>query len=207
MLIIFQLVRSPVSAGASIFQLCRILRDRGAISRRLKLTSFGLTLSPLSQARRLDGLHRVSPVPFRGSSFTSSLHPPDATPQRLIVCLYRLWGFPPISSWRFVAHEHRRLREDVSRLSHSSRQRCSSIFTGNRVGISERQVEDHLGHIVKSVAHDRSLRFVLEPPACTECDFIFRERSRITRPSRCPKCRSEAISEPRYSIERKAARK
>lgn len=72
------------------------------------------------------------------------------------------------------------------------------------VQMSERQVEDHLEHIIKSVARDRSLRFVLEPPACKECDFVFRERRRLTRPSRCPKCHSEAISEPRYSIERKA---
>ena len=59
---------------------------------------------PLSQARHLGGLHRASPVPFRGSYFTSGLHPPDATPQRLIACLYRLWRFPLISSPRFVAH-------------------------------------------------------------------------------------------------------
>ncbi len=72
------------------------------------------------------------------------------------------------------------------------------------VGISERQVEDHLVHIVKSVARDRTLRFILEPPACKDCDFVFRERERLTRPSRCPKCHSQAISEPRYSIERKA---
>ena len=73
------------------------------------------------------------------------------------------------------------------------------------VGVSERQVEDHLIHIVKSVARDRTLRFILESPECKDCDFVFRERERLTRPSRCPKCRSEAISEPRYSIERKAA--
>jgi predicted Zn-ribbon and HTH transcriptional regulator len=71
------------------------------------------------------------------------------------------------------------------------------------VGISERQIEEHLHHIVQSVARDPSVRFVLEPAACKECDFVFRERNRITRPSRCPKCRSEAISEPQYSIEPK----
>jgi predicted Zn-ribbon and HTH transcriptional regulator len=71
------------------------------------------------------------------------------------------------------------------------------------VGIPERQVEEHLSHIVKSVARDRAIRFVLEPAECKECNFIFHDRSRITRPSRCPKCRSEAISEPRYSIEPK----
>jgi predicted Zn-ribbon and HTH transcriptional regulator len=69
------------------------------------------------------------------------------------------------------------------------------------LGIAERRVEEHLSHIVKSVAHDRTRRFVLEPPACADCNFIFHDRRRLTRPSRCPKCHSEAISEPRYSIE------
>ena len=58
----------------------------------------------LSQARPLGGLHRASPVPFRGSYFTSGLHPPDATPQGLMVYLYRPRGFPPITPLRFVAH-------------------------------------------------------------------------------------------------------
>ncbi len=75
------------------------------------------------------------------------------------------------------------------------------------VGISERQVEDHLSHIVKSVTRDRLLQFRLEPSECQDCSFVFRHRSRITRPSRCPRCRSEAITEPRYSIERRAAKK
>jgi predicted Zn-ribbon and HTH transcriptional regulator len=74
------------------------------------------------------------------------------------------------------------------------------------VGMSERQVEDHLRHIVKTVAQDRTLQFVLDPSACKDCDFVFRDRDRLTRPSRCPRCRSEAITEPRYSIERRGAK-
>ena len=65
----------------------------------------------------------------------------------------------------------------------------------------ERQVEEHLAHIVRSVARDRARRFVLDPSACQDCDFVFRGRTRLTRPSRCPRCRSEAISAPRYGIE------
>jgi predicted Zn-ribbon and HTH transcriptional regulator len=71
------------------------------------------------------------------------------------------------------------------------------------VKMSERQVEEHLGHIMKTVARDRSSRFVLHPSECKECNFVFRDRNRITRPSRCPQCHSEFITEPRYSIERR----
>lgn len=69
------------------------------------------------------------------------------------------------------------------------------------VKMSERQVEDHLGHIMKTVARDRSVKFVLHPSACKDCDFVFRDRNRITRPSRCPRCRSELLTDPRYSVE------
>jgi hypothetical protein len=69
------------------------------------------------------------------------------------------------------------------------------------IKISERQVEDHLTHIVKSVERDRAHRFTIEPSACLDCEFVFKGRSRITRPSHCPKCRSENISMPRYGIE------
>jgi transcriptional regulator len=75
------------------------------------------------------------------------------------------------------------------------------------IKISERQVEDHLVHIVRSVESNRSRRFVIEPSACLDCEFVFTDRSRVTRPSHCPKCRSENISMPRYGIESPATTK
>ena len=90
------------------------------------------------------------------------------------------------------------------------RQRLQELLAGARwssrelahlLGIAERQVEDHLAHVVKTLARDRARRFVLEPSACLDCAFVFRDRRKLTRPSRCPRCRSEAISAPRYGIE------
>lgn len=90
------------------------------------------------------------------------------------------------------------------------RQRIRELITGTLrtsrqlaelVGAPERQVEEHLAHIVRSVARDRARRFVLDLSACQDCAFVFRGRTRLTRPSRCPRCRSEAISAPRYGIE------
>ena len=77
----------------------------------------------------------------------------------------------------------------------------SSRQLAELVGVPERQVEDHLTHITKSVARDRTRRFVLEPSRCRDCGFVFRDRTRLTRPSRCPRCRSEALSPPRYGIQ------
>lgn len=79
--------------------------------------------------------------------------------------------------------------------------RLSSYQLAQRLGISERQVEDHLVHVVKSLTRDRSRRFLMEPAACLDCGFVFRNRSKLTRPSRCPTCRSEQITDPRYGID------
>jgi predicted Zn-ribbon and HTH transcriptional regulator len=82
----------------------------------------------------------------------------------------------------------------------------SSLRLAKLVGITEREVEGHIGHIIKSLERDRSLRFVLEPSECRHCGFAFRDRSKITRPSRCPRCRSEDITEPQFSIEERGSK-
>ncbi|HLZ33769.1 MAG TPA: hypothetical protein VKP13_07120 [Nitrospira sp.] len=90
------------------------------------------------------------------------------------------------------------------------RQRIIELLTGARLsshqlaqmlGIPERQVEEHLTHVVKTIARDRSRRFILEPSTCPDCSFVFRDRTKLTRPSRCPRCRGEGITAPRYGIE------
>ena len=94
-------------------------------------------------------------------------------------------------------------------LAQTSRQRLIELLTGTLLsshqlaqllGIPERQVEDHLVHIVKTIARDPTRTFLLDPSECQDCAFAFRDRTRLTRPSRCPRCRSEAITSPRYGI-------
>src|SRR5215218_7996988 len=94
--------------------ICRIIRGRGAVSRRSKSASCELTMLSLSQAPRLGGLHRAARIPFRGSSFTAGLHPPAATPQGLIACLVQAMELQYISlipSPRFVAHHPSSVRD------------------------------------------------------------------------------------------------
>jgi predicted Zn-ribbon and HTH transcriptional regulator len=76
----------------------------------------------------------------------------------------------------------------------------SSHQLANLMGIPERHVEEHLTHIVKTIARDPTRTFLLERSECQDCAFVFRERTKLTRPSRCPHCRSEAITSPRYGI-------
>ena len=66
--------------------------------------------------------------------------------------------------------------------------------------LSERQIEDHLTHIIRSLARNPSQQFMMEEPKCIDCGYEFRNRTRLKRPSRCPGCRSEAITYPCFSI-------
>jgi hypothetical protein len=79
--------------------------------------------------------------------------------------------------------------------------RLSSHLLAQMLGIPERQVEDHLAHVVKTIKRDRIRRFILEPSRCQDCEFVFHGRRRLTQPSRCPHCRSESITAPRYGID------
>jgi predicted Zn-ribbon and HTH transcriptional regulator len=64
-------------------------------------------------------------------------------------------------------------------------------------GIKEKEALDHLTHIEKS-AHHRG--FIVEPASCQQCGFSFKKRTRLGTPSRCPVCKSEHISPPRFKI-------
>lgn len=69
------------------------------------------------------------------------------------------------------------------------------------LGIREREAEEHLTHIVKTVARDRTKQFVIDPANCVACGYVFRGRTKLTTPSRCPKCKSEGVSPPRFGIQ------
>jgi len=60
--------------------------------------------------------------------------------------------------------------------------------------VREKDVLDHLQHI------SRSAQLKMEPAVCLECGFSFKKRDRLNTPSRCPLCKSESISPPRYRV-------
>lgn len=64
--------------------------------------------------------------------------------------------------------------------------------------IMEKEVFVHLEHVKKSTAD--SLRFVAFPSRCLHCGFVFKKRTRLRTPSKCPVCRSEEITETEYTL-------
>lgn len=67
------------------------------------------------------------------------------------------------------------------------------------VGIPEKAVTDHLVHLAKSLPA-LGERLAIIPPACLACGYTFPERQRLTRPSRCPRCRGTHLAAPLFRI-------
>ena len=65
-------------------------------------------------------------------------------------------------------------------------------------GAPMNEIIDDLEHVRRSTQLPAVFRF--HPPACRDCGFMFKERSKMKAPSKCPKCRSESIEEGRYFI-------
>lgn len=53
---------------------------------------------------------------------------------------------------------------------------------------------------IRQSLHGGEVRLEVEAATCRKCGFVFAKRERPDRPGRCPVCRGESISEPRFSI-------
>jgi predicted Zn-ribbon and HTH transcriptional regulator len=81
-----------------------------------------------------------------------------------------------------------------------SRSECSARVISQSLRISEKEVYDHLAHIARSVTSQKK-RLVVTPSQCEDCGYTFADRRRFTKPGRCPRCKGEHLSEPKYRID------
>jgi predicted Zn-ribbon and HTH transcriptional regulator len=58
---------------------------------------------------------------------------------------------------------------------------------------------DHVEHISQSL-DPTDEQLLVAPPVCEECGFEDFD-DLVNRPGRCPECKSEAVSEPTFTIE------
>jgi transcriptional regulator len=76
---------------------------------------------------------------------------------------------------------------------------CDVRDISKALHISEKEVGDHLEHIRHSLSATRQ-KLEIRPAECLACGFVFKDRSRFSRPGRCPRCRESRISMPRFYI-------
>lgn len=68
-----------------------------------------------------------------------------------------------------------------------------------RARVSEKDIAQHLEHLARSVRASGE-RLEVEPARCLGCGFAFEDRTRLTKPSRCPRCRGQRLAAARYRI-------
>ncbi|OIP41129.1 MAG: hypothetical protein AUK25_06265 [Desulfobacteraceae bacterium CG2_30_51_40] len=68
-----------------------------------------------------------------------------------------------------------------------------------RISITQKEVIRHLPNVAKSLS-SKGFSLNIEKPQCLDCGFMFRERSRFSKPGHCPRCKGTRITEPSFSV-------
>lgn len=86
------------------------------------------------------------------------------------------------------------------RIAHALREaELTAHQISERASVQERDVAEHLRHLEYSLCHAGE-QLQTSVPRCIKCGFEFTQRERHSRPSRCPRCKSERISPPSFKI-------
>ncbi|NVL93179.1 MAG: ArsR family transcriptional regulator [Desulfobacterales bacterium] len=80
-----------------------------------------------------------------------------------------------------------------------SKEEMSARDLSQAIGIREKEVYEHLSHIARSVAVQRK-KLIIRPFSCLGCGYVFQDRKRLTRPSRCPQCKRSHVQEATYRV-------
>jgi predicted Zn-ribbon and HTH transcriptional regulator len=71
------------------------------------------------------------------------------------------------------------------------------------IGVSEKEVYEHLEHIQRTI-NKKEHNLIVTPSACKKCGFVFKKRERLKKPGKCPVCRHEMITDPLFSAGKNA---
>lgn len=80
-----------------------------------------------------------------------------------------------------------------------SEREMSARELSQSIRIREKEVYEHLPHVARSLSAQKK-KLVILPFRCMACGYVFEERRRFTRPSRCPHCKQARLEWPMYRI-------
>lgn len=89
------------------------------------------------------------------------------------------------------------VRQKIAELLRESELTAQEI--SKHASVAERDVAEHLRHLEHTLAQSGERLRVLSPH-CVKCGFVFGEREKHGRPSRCPSCKSERLSKARFTV-------
>jgi len=77
-------------------------------------------------------------------------------------------------------------------------QKQSAQHLANYFQTELKEILEDLEHIEISI---KPKKLKTNPAYCKQCNFIFKERSKVSKPSRCPRCRSEWVEAQMFFIQ------
>ena len=92
-------------------------------------------------------------------------------------------------------------RKDLMKILTAQPRSVSSI--ARELGLKRTDVEDDLRHMIRSAraaGHD----VIVEPARCRSCGFVFGEE-KLSKPGKCPQCRSTWLYEPQVRVSERTA--
>ena len=97
------------------------------------------------------------------------------------------------------------IRERIVKILESSDSPLTVYDLAVYLGIDRKQAKSlysELEHVARSIRRrSRGSKFLaMYPPECRSCGYVFKDLKKIKEPSKCPRCRSERISPPRFAI-------
>ncbi|MEM0021115.1 MAG: HTH domain-containing protein [Fervidicoccaceae archaeon] len=99
-------------------------------------------------------------------------------------------------------------REKIYRILVEAEKPLTAEEIAKILGLSGREVNSihtDLEHVMRSVRKRSGNSEIVEmiPARCLTCGYTFRDREKVKRPSKCPKCNSERIEGPWFYIRKK----
>lgn len=87
-------------------------------------------------------------------------------------------------------------REQIIELLKKEERTVKSL--ANIFATTPAEILEDLKHIEISI---KPLKLKYQPAFCKKCGFVFKERDKIKKPSKCPRCRAEWIKAQVFRIE------
>ncbi|MAG91646.1 transcriptional regulator [Candidatus Woesearchaeota archaeon] len=87
-------------------------------------------------------------------------------------------------------------RQEIIKILEENKQTAQQL--ANYFQTELKEIIEDLEHIEKSIK-PRKLKNL--PANCRKCNFVFRERSKIKKPSKCPRCKSEWVEAQMFFIQ------
>ena len=87
-------------------------------------------------------------------------------------------------------------RQQIIEILQENRQTAQQL--ANYFQTTLKEILEDLEHIQKSI---KPKKLKTDPAHCKKCSFIFRERGKVSKPTKCPRCRSEWIEAQMFWIE------